>query len=142
MTNNAESIRAKLLTVSKEKKVVFQDLLNRYGAEQFLARLSASRYVERFIFKGGSLLTYLIESDRRTKDLDFSILKIGHEVEKTLEVIKKILAVTLDDGLTWISPQGAPLRHPEMEYPGLRIKCPFKLGTAKGIVRMDLLTTA
>ncbi|MFH1261988.1 MAG: nucleotidyl transferase AbiEii/AbiGii toxin family protein [Pseudomonadota bacterium] len=138
MTTNAESIRAKLLTVSKEKKIIFQDLLNRYGAEQFLARLSASRYVERFIFKGGSLLTYLIESDRRTKDLDFSVLRIGHEVEKALEVIKKILGITLDDGLTWLSPQGAPLRHPELVYPGLRIKCPFKLGTAKGMVRMDL----
>lgn len=135
---NAESIRAKLLAVSKDKNVVFQDLLNRYGAEQFLARLSASPYVEYFIFKGGSLLTYLIESDRRTKDLDFTIRKISYKVNKTLDIIQKILEIAIDDGLTWSSPQGATLSHPDMDYPGLRIKCPFKLGTAKGMVRIDL----
>ncbi|MFH1018854.1 MAG: nucleotidyl transferase AbiEii/AbiGii toxin family protein [Pseudomonadota bacterium] len=138
MTTNPESIRAKLLAVSKERKLVFQDLLNRYGAEQFLARLSASRFVDRFVFKGGSLLTYLIEADRRTKDLDFSVSKLDQDIEKSLAVIQKILDIPLDDGLTWLSASGMRLKNPEMEYPGLRIKCPFKLGTAKGLVRMDL----
>ena len=138
MKKSAESIRAKLLTVSKEKQIVFQDLLNRYGAEQFLARLSASAHVEQFIFKGGSLLTYLIETDRRTKDLDFTIRKMNCEVGEALAIIGKILEILLDDGLTWRSPQGAPLSHPEMDYPGVRIKCPFVLGKARGMVRMDL----
>lgn len=138
MAMNPESIRAKLLTVSREKKLVFQDLLDRYGAEQFLARLSLSPYVDQFIFKGGSLLTYLIETDRRTKDLDFSVLKLDRMMEGVLGVIQKILDVELDDGITWLAPKGMALDQPAMDYPGLRVTCSFRVGNAKGIVRMDL----
>lgn len=137
-SNIPESIRAKLFTVSKEKKILFQDLLNRYGAEQFLSRLSASPYFSRFVFKGGSLLTYLIESDRKTKDLDFSIRQIKHNVADALKAVQKILDIELEDGLSWSSPEGSELLHPEMDYPGVRIKCPFTLGVAKGMVHMDL----
>src|SRR3989338_5754411 len=132
---NAESIRAKLLNVAKEDKVIFQDLLHRYGAEQFLARLSSSDFLERFIFKGGSLLTYLIDTKRQTKDLDFSIRQIGNKVEDALTIIRGILEIPMDDGLTWDEPTGTPLNHPEMDYPGVRIKCVFRLGTARGLLR-------
>lgn len=138
MTTNPASIRAKLLNISNDNKSSFQDLLNRFGAEQFLARLSASPFVDRFIFKGGSLLTYLIHTERQTKDLDFSIRQVSNQVEELLGVINSILSISLDDGLTWDLPTGSPLNHPEMEYPGVRIKCLFRLGTAKGMVHMDL----
>jgi len=137
MSTNPESIRAKLLSISKEDKISFQELLNRYGAEQFLARLSATPFVEKFIFKGGSLLTYLIDTERQTKDLDFSIRQVSNKVEDVVEIIHKILEVVADDGLTWDSPTGAPLNHPEMDYSGVRIKSLFRLGKAKGLVRMD-----
>ncbi len=135
---NSESIRAKLLNVANEEKIVFQDLLHRYGAEQFLARLSSSKFLERFIFKGGSLLTYLIDTERQTKDLDFSIRQISNKIEDALTIISSILEIAMDDGLTWNEPTGEPLNHPEMDYPGIRIKCVFRLGTARGLLRMDL----
>jgi len=138
MSTSPDSIRERLLIVAKEKKLAFQDLLNRYGAEQFLSRLSSSPFLEQFIFKGGSLLTYLIETDRQTRDLDFTIRRISNRVEEALEVIQKILNIKMDDGLTWHTPDGAPLNHPGMDYPGVRIKCLFALGKARGLVRMDL----
>ena len=138
MENKAESIRAKLANVAKEEKITFQDLLYRYGAEQFLAKLSSSEFLERFIFKGGSLLTYLIDTERQTKDLDFSIRQVSNKVEDVLATIRRILEIPMDDGLIWDPPDGAPLNHPEMDYPGVRIRCVFRLGTAKGLLRMDL----
>lgn len=137
MGTNPESIRAKLLDVSREDKISFQELLSRYGAEQFLARLSASSFVEKLIFKGGSLLAYLMETERQTKDLDFSFRQISNRVEDVTDIVSKILAIPMDDGLTWDSPIGVPLNHPEMSFPGVRIKSLFRLGTAKGLVRMD-----
>lgn len=138
MSNLAASLHTKLLNVAHDTKISFQDLLQRYGSEQFLARLSVSAYADRFIFKGGSLLAYLIDTERQTKDLDFSIRQISNKVDEALIVIRKILEISLDDGLTWSEPTGDALNHPEMDYPGVRIKCDFKLGKAKGVVRMDL----
>ena len=137
-SNIAASIRAKLLNVAKYEKIIFQDLLHRYGAEQFLARLSSSEFLERFIFKGGSLLAYLVDTERQTKDLDFSIRQISNKVEDTLATIRCILEMPMEDGLKWDSPEATPLNHPEMDCPGVRVRCVFRLGTAQGLLRMDL----
>ena len=134
---NTESLKAKLLNISREKGINFQELLNRFGSEQFLARLSASAYSDRLVFKGGTLLTYLIETERRTRDLDFSALRIGNTLEDVLSLTGEILSVEVDDGIEWVEPTGFSLDQPEMDYPGHRIKCPFLLGRARGLVRMN-----
>ena len=138
MPDKIKSLQGRLYNLSKERNRPFQLILNQFGAEQFLERLSLSTYAKKFIFKGGMLLSYLIETDRKTKDLDFSIKELGNQVDEILKVIQQILEVPVDDGLTWDKLEGRPLNHPEMDYPGARIKCPFRLGNMKGFVRMDL----
>lgn len=138
MANLIESIRGKLLNISREKKISFEELFQRYGAEQFLARLSASPFLERFIFKGGSLLSYLIDTQRQTKDLDFSIRQISNKVEEASEIMTNILSIPMEDGLTWDTPAASSLNHPEMDYPGVRIKCLFYLGKSRGTLRIDM----
>lgn len=138
MSLNPESVRAKLFNISQDKKMMFQDLLNRYGAEQFLAKLAASPFRSQFVFKGGTLLTYLIDTERQTRDLDFSVKSEDYRIDAVATVIEHILNVFIDDALLWDIPSIEKLSHPEMDYPGFRIKCPFKLGNAKGLVRMDL----
>jgi predicted nucleotidyltransferase component of viral defense system len=138
MTVNIESLHARLLNLSRERKMDFQILLNRIGAEQFLFRLSRSPYAEKFIFKGGSLLSYLIETDRKTKDLDFSVKGINNEVENIVKIFRSILEMPADDGFEWKDIEGKRLDHPEVDYPGVRITCRFLLGNMKGVVRMDV----
>ena len=138
MPVNIASLHAKLLNISRAKKIDLQLLINRLAAEQFLYRLSLSPYAEKFIFKGGSLLTYLIESDRKTKDLDFSIKQMKIQVEGVVKMTRSILDIPMDDGIDWKNIDGAPLIHPEMDYPGVRIACHFLIGKMRGIVRMDL----
>ena len=134
---NTESLKAKLLNISHEEEIDFQELLNRFGSEQFLARLSVSPYADRLVFKGGTLLTYIIETERRTRDLDFSANRIGNKLEDALSLIDKILNITVDDGIDWAKPTGVSLNHPEMDYPGYRIKCQFLIGKSRGLLRMD-----
>lgn len=138
MPNLAASIRDKLLRVSKQENVAFQDLLNRFGAEQFLARLSISSYTDKFIFKGGALLTYLLDTDRQTRDLDFSIRQISNQMDDVKRIIQEVLAIQLEDALVWGKLEAAVLNHPQLAYPGVRMKCNFYLGVAKGQVQMDL----
>lgn len=113
---NSKSLKAKLLNIPREKKIDFQELLNRLGSEQFLARLSVSPHADRFVFKGGTLLTYLIETERRTRDLDFSVLRIGNTLEDVLLLLGAILNIQIDDVISWAAPTGFLLNHPEMDY--------------------------
>ncbi len=138
MAVNINSLHARLLNLAHEKNIDWQILLNRLAAEQFLYRLSLSPYADKFIFKGGSLLFYLIDSDRKTKDLDFSIHEVGNQVEAIVAIIKAVVATPLDDGITWGTIEGAPLEHPDMDESGVRIACRFLFGKAKGVVRLDM----
>lgn len=140
MSINIKSLQAKLLNLSKENGIDFQIMLNRFGAEQFLARLSQSPFAGKFIFKGGSLLIYLIDTDRKTKDLDFSLKQMTHHLNDLLKAVQLILEIPFDDGIEWTAAKGTPLNHPEpeMEYSGARIVCNFHLGKMRGQIRMDL----
>lgn len=138
MVVNIKSLQAKLLNVAKEQEIEFQLLLNRFALEQFLARLSQSRVAKKFILKGGSLLSYLIATDRKTKDLDFAIKQLSNHIDDLLRVIQSIVDVRIDDGITWGKLEGSILNHPAMDYPGARIICRFNLGQMRGYVRIDL----
>lgn len=132
------SLQAQLLNLSKERGIAFQVLLSRLGAEQFLYRLSISEYVDKFIFKGGSLLLYLTDSERKTRDLDFSIREIGNQVEDIRRIVESVLSIEVDDGIEWGKVAGELLSHPEMDVTGVRLHCHFLLGKMQGAVHIDV----
>jgi len=53
----AASVRARLLNLSREQEQDFQRVLVSYGLERLLYRLSVSKHRERYILKGGMLVT-------------------------------------------------------------------------------------
>lgn len=138
MTINIKSLHGRLANLARQGKTDVQLLINRLGAEQFLFRLSRSPYADRFIFKGGFLLAYLIDSERKTKDLDFSITQMDLQVDPVIQMVQEILAIPIEDGIQWNTVEGKTLEHREMEFPGVRLMCRFLLGKMKGYLRMDL----
>ena len=50
------SVRARLLTLAREKGQVFDLLLTRYATERLLYRLSTTTHRNRFVLKGAMLL--------------------------------------------------------------------------------------
>lgn len=136
MSNPTESLRDKLLILSKQKNIRFQDFLNRFGAEQFLRRLSQSKHNKNFIFKGGFLLAYRLESTRETKDLDFSVRK--DDLDNFKKIFQEIISIAFDDYLIWETPKIQELAVPDMPYPGVRLSCKFCLGKAIGSMQIDV----
>jgi hypothetical protein len=55
-TNVSASVLARLKNISEKENLDFNFLLLRYIQERFLARLAASKYVKKFVLKGGFLL--------------------------------------------------------------------------------------
>jgi len=138
MMINIKSLQAKLLNIAKIEGLDYQLMINRYAGEQFLVRLSQSHYADKFIFKGGSLLAYIIDTDRRTKDLDFTIKEVGNDVTHITQIIKGVLNTDLNDGLIWGETIGSLLSHPDMDQPGVRVYCHFLLGKMRGKIQLDM----
>ena len=55
LMNFGDSVRARLLAISKKENIQLEYLLLRYALERFLYRLGRSRYSDLFVLKGASV---------------------------------------------------------------------------------------
>ncbi len=83
--NSAASIQAKLKNKADKSGRPFNEILQYYGMERFLYRLSKTPYASDFILKGGLMFYGLgIPRRRSTRDIDFfgycRIYKAGYPV--------------------------------------------------------------
>ncbi|MFO7754880.1 MAG: hypothetical protein R6V34_02745 [Bacteroidales bacterium] len=68
--NIKASVRARLKNISEETNRPFQEILQYYGMERFLYRLSKSEYKDKFILKGVLMLSVWDVSERRSTDVN------------------------------------------------------------------------
>lgn len=100
--NIPASVHARLAIKAREFKKPFSEILQHYGMERFLYRLSRTRYAENFILKGGLIFTFWnIPLRRPTRDIDF-LGSIKNSQETIYEVVKEALSITdPEDGITF-----------------------------------------
>lgn len=139
VTDIPASVLARLKNISEKDQVDYNFLLIRYTQERFLARLSASRYVNKFILKGGFLLlAYDVQKARPTKDIDFLGVDIGRDKMKLTEAINEIAITDLKDGVVFLVKDiKAEVIKDLAEYDGIRITVPARIGKAKASLRVD-----
>ena len=121
--NPAASIRAKLLSLSREKGEDYQRVLGRFAIERFLYRLGISTYRDRFVLKGATLSLRCGPGRhiRPTKDLD--LLGWGSSAITDVEqVFRDICEITEDDGIVFDSQsvEGTTIKEND-EYNGVHI---------------------
>jgi hypothetical protein len=115
-----------------------QELFEFYLLERFLHRLSISPYRDRFVLKGGLLLTVL-GARRPTRDADVLAQGVGGDEDNLLAVVQEISGIAADDGITFdASAARAAVIREHAAYPGLRISVPATLGTARLQLRLDV----
>jgi predicted nucleotidyltransferase component of viral defense system len=97
--NMAASVRQRLQNLSRLKKRDFGLILVNYGLERFIYRLSVSPFRDRFVLKGGMLVTlWTGDEARTTRDADF--LGFGELDEEKLRMIfTEIMVIQTEDGL-------------------------------------------
>lgn len=137
--NSAASVRQRLLNLSREQGRIFEVVLVTYGLERLLYRLSISEFRNRFILKGGILVTFWIEDENRvTRDADF--LGHGDASEDHLKsVFATILSLEADDGLVYdIDGLAAETIREEHEYGGIRLKTTAYLGKTRIPITIDV----
>ncbi len=97
--NIAASVRQRLLNLARAEEQAFDVVLVAFGLERLIYRLSISAHRDRFVLKGGMLVTlWTKDTGRFTRDVDF--LSFGPEDEETLKAaIAEILVIDAKDGL-------------------------------------------
>ena len=138
--NIAASIRQRLLNKAKENSRPFNEILQYYGLERFLYRLSASKYADKFILKGALLFTVWQQSEiRSTVDIDL-LGTTSNEPEAITKVFRDICKAKVeDDGLRFDdSSITAEQITVDADYQGVRVQLYGYLGTARIRVQVDI----
>lgn len=137
--NIAASVKQRLLNMAREQDRNFDILLVRFALERLLLRLSKSTYRDRFILKGGMLVTQWFDHDNReTRDIDF--LGFGSdEPDAVKSVFAEIMRIEAEDGLIFdIEGLSAnPIRE-ATEYGGLRLRTVAYLEKTRVPVVLDI----
>jgi predicted nucleotidyltransferase component of viral defense system len=137
--NRAASVKQRLLNMARTQGRGFDILLVRFVLERLLFRLSRSAYRDRYILKGGMLVTQWLDHDNReTRDADF--LGFGESDAETIKAIfAEIMSITSDDGLDFdTSALTATAIRDEMEYGGIRLKTSAYLERTRIPVTLDI----
>lgn len=141
MTGNvAASVRARLSNKARQSGRPFQELLQYYGLERFLYRLSRSRYASRFLLKGALMLrVWGAPGCRPTRDID--LLGYGQNDIDALEtMVKEVSTVDIaDDGLAFDAQSIVGERIKEdADYEGVRVKFTGYLERARIPMQIDI----
>lgn len=135
---NEQALKNRLQTIAKEKEIPFNACWKQLLLERFLAKLSRSSHVDKFIFKGGFLLSYMIKIGRETVDLDFLLTRMNAEVKTLQEVFENIVSTSSNDGFTFAFEKIEMLSQPHMEYPGYRTTLKASFGKMKDHIHIDV----
>lgn len=135
-----ESIRQRLLNLAREQRVDFNLVLQRYAAERFLYRLSASHEVDRFTLKGAALFRVWAGQELRpTRDID--LLGDGIDDHAAIRTaIEVICAVPCPEDAVVFDP--ATIRIEDIrdgqQYGGVRVRLQGNLGNARLALQVDI----
>lgn len=96
MADIAASVLAKLKNKSRKEGIQLQQLLNLFCQEEFIRRLSQSRYRDNLILKGGFLLYSISEfTARPTVDADYLLKNYSNKLG-SIELLVRNSGTVLD----------------------------------------------
>ncbi len=138
--NITASIHARLKNQAVMQGRPFAEILQYYGMERFLYRLSQTEYAKEFVLKGG-LLFYVwgISLRRPTRDIDFrSYVSNNHTF--LLQVFQEILDYAVpEDGIDFDKNSiSIETTQKEAHYQGVRLKLIGSLGKARLPLQIDI----
>lgn len=114
------------------------ELLQLYALEGFLVRLERSEHRSRLVLKGGVLLA-AFDLRRPTRDIDFLALEVDNEPAAVGRLIGEVAAVEVDDGLEFlVEALGTSVTRDDDIYPGVRVRLPVLLATARLRLQVDV----
>jgi len=138
--NVAASVKERLRNIASQTSKEFQSVIRQYVQERFLFRLSKSIYSNNFVLKGALLfVAHDISRNRPTRDIDFLGSAISNEINDIIEVVKEILKIEYEDGVTFdANSVEAENIVEDGNYHGIRIKLYAYMENLRERVQLDI----
>ena len=139
MFSNANSFKAKIKNMAKDRGIPAQQLQQNFLIEQVLKLIAKSSYKDSFIVKGGYLIGQLIGLDKRTTmDLDETLKGTTLSQENLISIFEEILSDS-DDVFSFEVDKLEPIRQDD-EYGGFSLKLNATFDTLREVVFIDITT--
>ena len=122
MSSKGMSLKGKINHYAKQNGIAAQVVLQNYMFERFLERLFRSEYQQKFVIKGGMLVTAIVGIDTRaTMDLDTTLRNLPLTEPQIREAVTEICSVPLDDEVIFQIISIEPIRKDDI-YGGYRVR--------------------
>lgn len=137
---NKNKVTAMCHKVSAETGLTFNSVMTYYFLESVLSKLSNSEYNDKFIFKGGYILSNIVGLDSRsTVDIDFLIKNMAFDEGLLIDMFKDILDNSKNDYIQYELKDIHEIKK-EDEYNGYRVRILCKLDNIRQVVPLDIAT--
>ncbi len=140
MIENRDSLKAKASNLSKKTNIPNKYLIQNFMFEALLKRISKSKYKDKFIIKGGLLLSSIFGVNlRSTMDLDTTIKGLPLDRETITKVINEIININLDDNVKLEIENMKDIREEEL-YSGFEVNLKAEFDGLKTNLMIDITT--
>ena len=140
MIKNRDSLKARASNLSKKTNIPNKYLIQNFMFEALLKRISKSKYKDKFIIKGGLLLSSIFGVNlRSTMDLDTTIKGLPLDREIITKVINEIISIGLDDNIKLEIENIKDIREEEL-YSGFEVNLKAEFDGLKTNLMIDITT--
>ena len=140
MIKNKDSLKAKIYNLAKQTNIPNKYLIQNFMFEALLKRISKSKYKDKFIIKGGLLLSSIFGVNlRSTMDLDTTIKGLPLNRETITKVINEIISIDVEDNIKLEIENVKDIREEEL-YSGFEVNLKAEFDGLKTNLMIDITT--
>lgn len=140
MIKNKDSLKAKVFNLSKKTNIPNKYIIQEFMFEALLRRISVSKYKEKFVIKGGFLLSSIFGVNlRSTMDLDTTIKGIPLTRKNLENIINEIITININDNIDFELESIKDIRL-EDEYSGYNVNLKADFDGLRTNLMIDVTT--
>lgn len=140
MSSKGMSLKGRINHYAKQNGIAAQVVLQNFMFERFLERLSRSEYQQKFVIKGGMLVTAIVGIDTRaTMDLDTTLRNLPLTEPQIREAITAICSIPVDDDVSFQIVSIEPIRKDDI-YGGYCVRLDAVYDTVLTPLSVDIST--
>jgi len=137
---NAMQLKALVKNMASANNISAQLVMQNYMLERLLERIALSEYQQKFIIKGGLLISAIVGLDSRTTmDLDTTVKGITLSQDNIRKVFDAVCSIDADDHVSFDIVSIEDIRETD-DYPGLRVSLKACLESVSVSLSVDVTT--
>jgi len=140
MITSAIQLKAKVRNISGGDSKVAMVMMRTFFMERFLERVAMSPYKDKFVLKGGMLVSSMVGiKSRATMDIDATVEGVPLNADDIQRIVSDICSISIEDNITFKITSIETIMD-EFDYPGVRVHLNGMLDKLKQPIKLDIST--